>query len=97
MYNVVVEGDLSVFFGTNEQDFGSFQYNWVIEVTQGTEPILGCTYPDASNFVSYADDDDGSCLFGLVFNPCPADFDDNGEVGTSDLLDFLAYFGEACE
>lgn len=97
VYNVVVEGDLSVFFGNNEQDFGSFQYTWVIEVTQGTEPILGCTYPDASNFVSYANDDDGSCLFNVVANPCPADFDENGQVGTPDLLEFLAYFGAVCE
>lgn len=40
------------------------------------------------------DETSGTCI-GLV-NPCPADFDENGVVSTSDLLIFLVMFGSEC-
>ena len=96
-YEVVFSGELVVLFGVLEQSFGTFDYSWTVTVEEGVSAILGCTYPDAINFVSYATDDDGSCEFGPTPEPCPADLDNNGQVGTPDLLSFLSYFGALCE
>ena len=96
-YEVVFSGELVVLFGVLEQSFGTFDYSWTVTVEEGVGAIWGCTYPDAINFVSYATDDDGSCEFGPTPEPCPADLDNNGQVGTPDLLSFLSYFGALCE
>jgi hypothetical protein len=52
---------------------------------------VGCTYEAACNFDDTATIDDGSCDF------LEGDFDGNGHVTISDLLDFLAVFQSACE
>ena len=68
--------------------------------------IMGCTYPDASNYGVYADgtvipedqlptNDDGSCTFDTA-NPCPTDLNGDGGTTTSDLLIFLGAFGTDC-
>lgn len=56
----------------------------------------GCTYPDASNYNPDAGQEDGSCVFIPIENPCPADVTANGEVDTSDLLSVLGSFGSVC-
>ena len=70
--------------------------------------IMGCTYPDASNYGVYADgtaipdelmpptNDDGSCEFDAA-NPCPTDLNGDDQTTTSDLLIFLGAFGTLCE
>lgn len=40
--------------------------------------------------------DDGTCLFELSVG-CALDTDNDGLVGTTDLLELLAYFGMTCE
>jgi glucose/arabinose dehydrogenase len=60
-----------------------------------TSGIGGCTYPIASNYNPVAQVDDGSCFFDLNCN-CPADFDQNGEIGVSDLLLFIELYGSSC-
>ncbi|MBT6175014.1 MAG: hypothetical protein HOH96_05600, partial [Flavobacteriales bacterium] len=57
--------------------------------------ILGCTYSDADNYNSLANDDDSSCTFTLG-SDCPADLDNDGVAATSDLLLFLTAFGATC-
>jgi hypothetical protein len=68
--------------------------------------IMGCTYPDASNYGVYPDgtviptdmlptNDDGSCIFDTA-NPCPTDLNGDGQTTTSDLLIFLGAFGTDC-
>ena len=52
----------------------------------------GCTYAHAPNFNPSATMDDGSCL-----SPCFGDFNNDGSVGLSDLLDFLSVFGTGCD
>lgn len=48
--------------------------------------ILGCDDPLGTNYDSTTNCNDGTCDY-------PADFDGNGEVNTSDLLELLANFG----
>ena len=59
----------------------------------------GCTYESAENYDPQAGVDDGTCVFD--FQPaddvCYFDFDDNGEVGATDLLTFLGAYASVCE
>jgi len=57
----------------------------------------GCTYFEASNYNADALLDDGSCNFDLGSGGCPGDLDDNGYIGSNDLLGFLALYGNDCE
>jgi len=57
--------------------------------------VMGCTYPDASNYLDTATNDDGSCTFDIA-NPCPTDLNGDGQTTTSDLLIFLGAFGTDC-
>jgi hypothetical protein len=59
-------------------------------------PVAGCTYVDATNYNSQANVEDGSCTFELG-SSCPGDLNDDGAIGTNDLLAFLASFGTICE
>ena len=56
----------------------------------------GCTYDSASNFDTAATRDDGSCAFGPSPFNCNEDLNNDGNVGSSDLLDLLAGFGSPC-
>jgi hypothetical protein len=58
--------------------------------------VFGCTYADASNYDDAANMEDGSCTFDLG-NTCPGDLNEDGVVGTPDLLVFLAAFGTDCD
>lgn len=55
----------------------------------------GCTYPAATNFMSGAQWDDGSCVFPNGVSDCP-DINSDGVVGVSDVLLLLSAFGNAC-
>ena len=60
-----------------------------------TSLVWGCLYPTASNYSPQANMDDGSCEFELG-PACPGDLDNDGAVGTTDLLSFLSVFGADC-
>jgi hypothetical protein len=51
---------------------------------------VGCTYAGACNFDASATIDDGSCEF------LEGDFDDNGYITISDLLQFLVVYQSSC-
>ena len=55
----------------------------------------GCTYVVANNYTSMAIVDDGSCEFETN-DLCVYDVNDDGEVGTMDLLEFLSAYGQSC-
>jgi len=59
------------------------------------DEIFGCTYSTASNYSAEATIDDGSCVG--AFNSCPSDLSGNGNVGSEDLLIFLADFDLSCD
>ena len=57
----------------------------------------GCTYGDATNYDSAANLDDGSCEFDCSGGGgCAYDTDDNGLIGSADLLVFLSLYGQPC-
>jgi hypothetical protein len=51
----------------------------------------GCTDPGACNYSVLAINDDGSCYYNCL--SCQADFNNDGEVNTPDLLVMLAQYG----
>jgi len=61
-----------------------------------TGGIPGCTYPNAENYSADAQVDDGSCIFVLQNNDCPADFNGDGNVAFGDLNVFLSAYGTVC-
>jgi hypothetical protein len=87
--------------GANALNYYYFFYDWELEtetyacasdrievqviVNAGVE---GCTDPTACNYDPNANADDGSCFYSCL--SCSADFNNNGSVGTDDLLVLLA-------
>jgi thiol-disulfide isomerase/thioredoxin len=86
MHEIQIEGELfiSIFgqpFSTGVQLFSVW-----LEVSENPNPIGGCTYPLASNHLSYATIDDGSCLFPGCTDPEAGNFSpvaniDDGSCG----------------
>ena len=64
----------------------------------GSCVFSGCTDATAENYIAYANNDDGSCVFEPcgTGSDCPFDTNGDGEIGSADLLDFLAVFGAVC-
>ncbi|MGB2231117.1 MAG: hypothetical protein ACPH1A_07715 [Flavobacteriales bacterium] len=63
--------------------------------------FIGCTDPTALNYSSAHSIDDGSCFYDdpncLEEAGCAEDLNGDGAVGTPDLLQMLAEFGNDCE
>jgi len=61
--------------------------------------IPGCTYVSAENYNDLANWDDGTCSFvsGCPEESCPFDFNGDGGIGATDLLEFLVFYGDTCE
>ena len=53
-------------------------------------PFSGCTYTMAFNYNPDALVDDGSCTFNLV-TPCWGDWNGDGTVSVTDILEILAH------
>jgi len=73
---------------------GSSTVSTTIDVVACDVP--GCMYPQAVNYNPAATVDDLSCQFPCSGSDCPADLDDNGVIGVSDLLLFIGLFGSTC-
>lgn len=75
---------------------GSSTTTYTVEVSGcGVEGIPGCMYPQAVNYNPTATVDDLSCEF-ICNDSCPGDLDDNGVVGVTDLLLFIAIYSSVC-
>jgi hypothetical protein len=67
---------------------GAINYNPEATVDTGICVFAGCTDTEAYNFDRLATVDNGSCNYSV----CP-DFNGDGEVQISDLMDFLIQWG----
>ena len=73
-------------------------FNPLATMDDGSCVIAACTDPEACNYLSFATVDDGSCTYGQqAAEGCQFDSNDDGLIGSSDLLDFLTAFGIECE
>ena len=73
-------------------------FNPLATMDDGSCVIAACTDPEACNYLSFATVDDGSCTYGQqAAEGCQFDSNDDGSIGSSDLLDFLTAFGIECE
>lgn len=72
-------------FSIGEQSFSAW-----LEVVDNPNPIPGCTYANAVNFVSFANDDDGSCLFAGCTDSAAANFNPIATIDDGSC-------GEACD
>jgi len=77
----------------------ALNYNPAATIDDGScsypAPIEGCTYPGATNYDSAATSDNGSCIFSST-TPCPEDINNDGIIAVSDLLLFIAAYGNTC-
>ena len=71
----------------------------VATIDDGSCVYAGCMDPEASNFQIFATIDDGSCSYecAAVEGPCMFDSNNDGSIGSADLLNFLTAFGVSCE
>ena len=77
---------------------GADNYLEVNTADDGSCVFSGCTDPLAENFVAFANNDDGSCVMDpCTGGDCPFDFNEDGEIGSADLLGFLIAYGATCE
>ena len=63
LYPVLVSGELTVSLFGNPYEVGPYNVVETIEILPNPNPIAGCTYGNAANYLVYANVDDGSCVF----------------------------------
>ena len=90
-YPILVLGDLTVSLFGNPYVVGPYNVVGTIEILPNPNPVAGCTYGNASNYVVFANIDDGSCEFAGCMSP---DADNYQSLATVD--DGTCVFGE-CE
>ena len=91
LFDVVVSGELIVSLFGSPLEIGVVDVVGQIEILENPNPILGCIYGNAMNYLSYATQDDGSCVFEGCMD---VDADNYDAFATSD--DGTCVYGE-CE
>jgi len=76
---------------------GSDNYLVYAMVDDGSCIISGCTDPEASNFHPIFNLENGSCQYVEDISDCIEDLNQDGTIGTPDLLQLLTAFGQICE
>ena len=69
VYPILVSGDLTVSLFGNPYSVGTFNVVGSIEIVPNPNPIPGCTYGNAANYLVYANQDDGTCEFEGCMEP----------------------------
>lgn len=62
-YAVEVSGNLTVDLFGSPVETGVFGVQATIDILPNPNPVFGCTYSNAANFLPFANEDDGSCQF----------------------------------
>jgi len=120
VFYVELTGEMILDFFGSPFPTGPVTSTLTIVVESNPNPIAGCTYDHAENYMIIANVDDGSCIFAGCTDPSASNFDptasiddgscgsdpcvdgnalnfgdldEDGIVGTSDLLELLGVFG----
>jgi hypothetical protein len=97
-YNASATDDDGSCTATGCTYMGADNYLEVNTAEDGSCVFSGCTDPLAENFVAFANNEDGSCVLEpCTGGDCPFDFNEDGEIGSADLLGFLIAYGASCE
>ncbi|MAU77006.1 MAG: hypothetical protein CL831_09115 [Crocinitomicaceae bacterium] len=76
---------------------GSDNYLLYAMVDDGSCIISGCTDPEASNFHPIFNLENGLCQYVDDVSDCIEDLNQDGTIGTPDLLQLLSAYGQACD
>ena len=68
-FEVTIEGDMAVSVFGLPFAAGRTAVSFAIEILENPNPIAGCTYPNAANYLAFATVDDGSCLIPGCLDP----------------------------
>ena len=69
LYPILVSGDLTVSLFGNPYAVGVYNVVGSVEIVANPNPIPGCTYGNAANYLAIANQDDGSCEFAGCMEP----------------------------
>ena len=86
LYTLAMTGELFISIFGQPFSTGDSTFEVELDVLANPNPIAGCTYPLASNYLSYATVDDGWCLFPGCTDPEAGNFSpianiDDGSCG----------------
>jgi hypothetical protein len=68
-FEVTAVGDLVLSVFGQPYVIANYSSHFVLTVVPNASGIMGCTYPNATNFLIYATVDDGSCSYGGCMDP----------------------------
>ena len=69
LFEVVVTGEMTVSFFGQPLNVGPYSATLLVQVLPNPNPIEGCTYPSAVNYLAYATMDNGTCLYAGCTDP----------------------------
>ena len=86
LHEITATGEVFISIFGQPFSIGTQSYSAWLEIAENPNPIPGCTYPLAMNFLSFATTDDGSCLFFGCTDPEAGNFNpfanvDDGSCG----------------
>ena len=90
LHEIIASGEVFISIFGQPFSIGEQTYSAWLEVVENPNPIPGCTYANAFNFVSYANDDDGSCQFAGCTDATAGNFNPIATIDDGSC-------GEACD